>query len=1047
MISKKLFGFAAGLMCLVAAFSAQAQNLTVRGTVSDAVGPIAGAVVLSGNANAVTDLDGNYTITVPSNAVLEVSCLGYKNQQVAVNGRANINIVLEEDAELLKEAVALGYGTQTKKKDLSASVGIVNNADELAARPVASTEAMLQGQIPGVTITADGGSPANNPNIIIRGQGSRNGDSVLWVVDGVPGAPITSLNDIESIVVLKDAASAAIYGATSGAGGVVLVTTKKANKGVHVEYDLVAGVRSAYNLPQPLNAQEQIQMRKTSYENAGLTLPMGWDTSVNPWIATQRTSWMDEIFRTAPYHRHTVTLNYGGDKLKSRLTFSYQDNEGVLINTFKKTLGVRYTGEYQLNKWLKISETLSYSDESKRDTNTSSAYTGTILSAIYMPQSAEAYATAGPYAGSYGGVTTEDPAYIAKYGSNFADIHGDAVNPLRLLLADTQYKHDNSFWSTTGLHVNPIKGLTFTSLFSVRVDSRYYKSFTPKRPEVGKPDGNNTLSYETYRNVGWRSENTLNYDRTFGKHTVGALAAVTFNKDVNRSLSATGKGFDMELESLQYMKFAGSKDASDAYGIDSNIAFVARASYSYDDRYFVTASWRRDYAGRLPKGHNKGDFPAVTGAWKVSSEPFFPQNDVVNLLKVRASWGRVGNLGSIPWTYKNADLSSSTWNEGAIYGIASDAMWGTFWYPKKSVNQTLTWETSEQWDAGLDIDLFKDRLSLSADYYSKRTFNLIQEQTMGWPQTIGLDAMYVNQGEISNKGVEFVAAWHDTVGKDFEYHISGNFAYNQNKVISTGVLDNEGNAGVWTGGGDFRMIDWIYQSEAGQPLNSFYVIKTDGIFQSDAEVAAYAKDGKPIQPNAKAGDLKFVDYNKDGKIDTNDRQYVGSAMPKYTFALSGGFNWKGFTVDMMFQGVAGNKIAYVGKSMTLCDVEGNFNRDRQILNAWSPSNTGSKIPRLSKTDPNGNFTTASDYFIEDGSYIRLKNLTIGYDLTKALRQVPHFAERASSCSVYFSAENLFTITKYSGMDPEVGISGNTPGFDTIKYPVSRVFAFGIKLNY
>ena len=531
MISKKLFGFAAGLMCLVAAFSAQAQNLTVRGTVSDAVGPIAGAVVLSGNANAVTDLDGNYTITVPSNAVLEVSCLGYKNQQVAVNGRANINIVLEEDAELLKEAVALGYGTQTKKKDLSASVGIVNNADELAARPVASTEAMLQGQIPGVTITADGGSPANNPNIIIRGQGSRNGDSVLWVVDGVPGAPITSLNDIESIVVLKDAASAAIYGATSGAGGVVLVTTKKANKGVHVEYDLVAGVRSAYNLPQPLNAQEQIQMRKTSYENAGLTLPMGWDTSVNPWIATQRTSWMDEIFRTAPYHRHTVTLNYGGDKLKSRLTFSYQDNEGVLINTFKKTLGVRYTGEYQLNKWLKISETLSYSDESKRDTNTSSAYTGTILSAIYMPQSAEAYATAGPYAGSYGGVTTEDPAYIAKYGSNFADIHGDAVNPLRLLLADTQYKHDNSFWSTTGLHVNPIKGLTFTSLFSVRVDSRYYKSFTPKRPEVGKPDGNNTLSYETYRNVGWRSENTLNYDRTFGKHTVGALGAFTANRD------------------------------------------------------------------------------------------------------------------------------------------------------------------------------------------------------------------------------------------------------------------------------------------------------------------------------------------------------------------------------------------------------------------------------------------------------------------------------------------------------------------------------------
>ena len=1041
MFSKKLFGLLAGLVCLAATFSASAQNMTVRGTVSDAAGPIVGAVVLSGGANAVTDFNGAYTISVPSDAVLEVSCMGYSTLQVPVNGRSVIDIIMEEDTEMLQEAVALGYGAQTKKKDLSASVGIVNNADELAARPVASTEAMLQGQIPGVTITADGGSPTTTPGIIIRGQGSRNGDSVLWVVDGVPGAPITSMNDIESIVVLKDAASAAIYGATSGAGGVILVTTKKAKQGIHVEYDLVSGVRKAYNLPDPLNAQEQIEMRKISYQNAGLTLPVGWDTSRNPWVGTQRTSWMDEIFRTAPYQRHSVTLNYGTDVFKSRLTFSYQDNEGVLLNTFNKSLGVRYFGEYQMNKWIKISETMSFSDGSSRGTDTGSAYTGTILSAIYMPQSAEAYASAGPYAGSFGGVTTEDPAYIAQYGSNFADIHGDAVNPLRLLLASTQNNHDNSFWSTTGLHLNPVRGLTFNSLFSIRVDSRFNKSFSPKRLEVGKPDGNNTLSYETFRKVGWRNENTLNYDRTFGKHTLGGLVAVTLNKDENRYLNATGKGFDMEMESLQYMKFAGSKDASDSYEIDANIAFVARVSYSFDDRYFLTASWRRDYAGRLPVAHNYGDFPAVTGAWKVSSEPFFPKNDVVNLLKFRASWGRVGNLGSIGLTYKNADLSSSTWNEGAIYGIANDAMWGTFWYPQKSVNQNLTWETSEQFDAGVDIDMFNDRLSLSADYYNKRTFNLIQEQTMGWPQTIGLDAMLVNQGEISNKGVEFVAAWHDNIGKDFGYHIGGNFAYNKNSVISTGVLDDEGNAGKWTGGGGFRMIDWIYQSEAGQPLNSFYVIKTDGIFQSDAEAAAYTKNGERIQPNAQAGDLKFVDFNDDGVIDSNDRQYVGSAMPKYTFALTGGFNWKGLYMDVLFQGVAGNKIAYVGKSMTLCDVEGNFNRDSQILNAWSPSNTGSKIPRLSKNDPNLNWSTASDYFIEDGSYLRLKNLTIGYDLTDALRRVPHFAQRSSTCSIYVSGENLFTLTKYTGMDPECG------GYDTIKYPVSRIFAVGVKINY
>ena len=1025
MLSNKLFGIVAGLLCLAATFGAQAQNMTVRGTVSDATGPIVGAVVLSSGANAVTDVDGAFSINVPSNAVLEVSCLGYLTQQVPVNGRSSITIVLEEDAEVLQEAV-----------------GIVNNADELSARPVTSTEAMLQGQIPGVTISSNGGSPDSTPQIIIRGQGSQKGDNVLWVVDGVPGAPITSMNDIESIVVLKDAASAAIYGATSGAGGVILVTTKKGTKGIHVEYDLVSGFRAATNLPEPLNAEEEIQMRKTSYANAGLSLPVGWDTSKNPWITTTRTNWMDEIFRNAFYQRHSATLNYGSENLKSRLTFSYQDNPGVLVGTFKKELGVRYYGDYQMNRFIKITEDMSYGDASSRGTNTSSAYTGTVLSAIYMPASAEAYATAGPNAGSYGGTVTEDPEYIAKYGSNYADIHGDAVNPLRLLLADTQYNHTNKFWTTTGLEIaNLVKGLKFRSTFTYNISQYLYKNFAPKRTEIGKPMLNNSLDWSHNKHEGWRTENTLTYDRTFGKHTLGALLSTTANREWERGFSLSGKDFDDETEYLQYIAFAGSKSGDDWLREDANVAFVARGSYSFDDRYFFTASWRPDYAGRLPAAHNYGDFPAVTAAWKISSEPFFPQNDVVNLLKLRASWGRVGNLGSIGWNYKSANLSKSTWNEQGIYGPENNAMWGTFWYPSKSVNQELTWETSEQLDAGLDMDLFNDRLSLSVDYYNKRTFNLIQEQTMGWPQTIGLDPMLVNQGEIRNSGIELLANWKDNLSKDFSYWVSANFSYNKNEVISTGVLDDDGNAGTWTGGGDFRMMPWIYQSEAGQPLNSFYVIKTDGIFQSDAEAAAYTKDGKRIQPAAVAGDLKFVDYNNDGEINDEDRQYVGSAMPKYTFALSGGFNYKNFSFSMMWQGVAGNKIAYVGKQMILGDFEGNFNRSKEILNAWSPTNTSSNIPRLSKNDPNTNFATPSDWYIEDGSYLRLKNLTIGYDLTSALHRMPHFADRNSSLSIYFSGENLLTLTKYSGMDPEVG------GWDALLYPVSRVFAFGVKLNY
>ncbi len=1046
MLSKK-FGLLAGMIFLAATFGANAQNLTVRGTVSDAVGPIVGAVVLSGNANAVTDLNGAYSITVPSNAVLEVSCLGYVSRQIPVNGRTNIDILLEEDAEVLQEAVALGYGAQTKKKDLSASVGIVNNADELAARPVTSTSAMLQGQVAGVVVSADGGSPTSDPKIIIRGQGSQNGDSVLWVVDGVPGAPIVSMNDIESIVVLKDAASAAIYGATSGAGGVILVTTKKASKGIHLEYDLVAGVRSLANLPQSLDGAQMCEMRTQSLTNAGMSVSDGYNPAKNPWAATTRTNWFAELFKPAFYQRHDVALNFGSDIHKGRLTFSFQDNQGAVVGSYNKTIGVRYNGEFNINKWVKITEDLSFSHVGGRSPDTDSAYSGTILNAIYMPRSSEVRQSSGPLQGKWGGVFTEDPAYFAQYG-NYGALF-DGMNPVRLATDQDIWNGYTKFWTTTGLELaNFVKGLKLRTQFTYNLDQDMSKTFTHRVLEVGAASEANGLTWATERRDKWISESTITYDRTFGKHTVGALAAMTFDHYNARGFDLSGSGFEDESDYLQYIRYASGATGNDHYyGDDANIAFVARASYSYDDRYFVTASWRRDYAGRLPNGNNYGDFPAVTGAWKVSSEPFFPQNDVLNLLKVRASWGRIGNLGSVGMNYKSATMGYETNPfyrvEAATFGVEKGTGWGIQFRPGTTINNSLTWETSQQFDAGLDMDFFKDRLSLSVDYYNKLTYNLIQDQSTGWPQTIGWSAMKVNQGRIRNSGVEISVGWRDRVGKDFSYFVTGNCSYNKNVVVDTGVLDDSGKAAPWTGGGSWRMVPWIYQTEAGQPLNSFYVIKTDGIFQSWEDVYEHNKDGKLIQPAAQPGDLRFVDFNNDGKIDNSDRQYVGTALPPHSFALTAGFDWKGLNFSMMWQGVAGNKIAYVAKSMILSDMEGNFNRSAEILNAWSPTNTHSSIPRLSKNDPNGNFSTASDWFIEDGSYLRLKNLTIGYDITRHLRKARHFAERGSSCSVYFSGENLLTFTKYSGMDPEVG--GN--GRDTMKYPVSRVFAFGIKINY
>lgn len=1029
-----------------------AQNKTVRGRIVDKNGDaiIGASIVVKGTTRGtITNIDGEFTIDVNKNEKLVVSYIGYVSQEITpTNG--DLTIVLEEDTKVLDEVVVLGYGANTRKQDLSASVGVLNNTEELTTRPVSSTESMLQGQLAGVTVQSNGGDPTSTPSIVIRGQGSQNGDNVLWVVDGVPGAPIASMNDIESITVLKDAASAAIYGAQSGAGGVILVTTKKAKEGApSVSYDATFGIRQATNLPVPLNAEQEIEMRKLSYANAGFTLPQGWDVTKNPWIATTRTDWMDEIFRTALYQRHNVAFNVGTENFSNRVSFAYDNDEGTLINTFNKNLSLRYNGKFKLNKWVTVSEDFVWKNTESQTSDTESAYTGAILSAIYMPASVTVY---NPIDGTYGGTTTEDPDYIAKYGSNFADIHGDAVNPVRTLEANNIFNRTSDVWSTTSLEIaNVIPGLKFVSRFTYNLKNNNYKLFSPIRDEVGKPDLSNSLTESAYRSDSWKTENTLTYDNTFGKHTIGGLFSTTADHFTTRGLEVEGKDFQDESEYLQYLAYAGSLSATDYMtGPDANVSLIARAAYSYDDRYFVTASWRRDYAGRLPKANNYGDFPAATAAWKISNEEFFPKSDLISLLKIRASWGRVGNLGSINYNYSSPLLGTTFWTEQAQYGVMSNKLWNNFVYYQTAVNPNLTWETSEQTDIGLDIEMFKERLSIQLDYFDKRTFNLIQTQTMDWPSTIGVDAMLVNQGEVRNRGFEAQVSWNDQVNKNFSYFLSANFSYLKNWVSDIGVKDEDGNPGVWTGittedgvtDGSFRNIPYVYQTAEGEPLNSFYLIRTDGIFQSDEEAAAYVdKNGNRIQPDAKAGDLKFVDFNKDGTIDDQDRQYCGSATPKTTFALTGGFTYKKLSVSAMFQGVGGAQALNVAKYMTLSDVEGNFNRDSEILNAWSPTNTSSDIPRLSKNDPNSNFSTPSDWYLEDASYLRLKNLTVSYDLTDILRKISHLKERNSRMSVYFSGENLFTITGYSGIDPECG------GYDTMKYPVSRVLSVGFKLTY
>lgn len=1044
-------------LCL--SIGAMAQNWVVTGVVQDDAGePITGAsiTVKGSKIGTVTDIDGNFRLTTTKGVTIVASFIGYKPVELVADTH-ELKFVLTQNAELLDEVVVLGYGTQARKQDLSGAVGVISNTEQLAKRPVTSTEGMLQGQLPGVTVTANGGDPTSGLSLTIRGKGTPNSESPMWVVDGVPGAPITSMSEIESITVLKDAASSAIYGAQAGTGGVILVTTKKAKEGpASISYEGQYGIRKAYNLIQPLDAEGQIRMRTLSTANAGLGLEDGWDITKNPYVGTTRTNWMDEIFRTAFYQRHNVVLNAGNASSTNRLSLSYDNDEGTLVNTYKKTIGIRYNGSFKLNNWVTVREDLTWMNYESRGANTNSGYYGPILSAIWMPASAEVY---NPLDGSYGGVTTEDPEYIAKYGSNYANIHGDVRNPIRLLEAENRYDRTTDMWSTTSLEIgNIVKGLKLISRFTYNIAQNNYKNFTPIIDEPGKTDENNTLIASNYRTDKWISETTLSYDNSFGKHQVGGLFAFTADHYEWRFLQGMASGFPDESDALQYFGNATeTPSVTDAnggypYNPDNNIALVARASYSYDDRYFVTASWRRDYASRLVKQSNHGDFPGVTAAWKISNEKFFDHTGNVNLLKIRGSWGKVGNIASVPVGYKSGVLSSdtNTWHQSETpwYGITlnnngNNQQYGNMVWYGEAVNPNLTWEKSEQWNIGLDAEFFRNRLSVSVDYFDKRTKDLIQRQTVNWPDAIGLSAMFVNLGEVANRGVEIAANWNQRVNRDWTYFISGNFSYLNNKVISTGVINEDGEAGVWTGGGGFRsVLDYIYQTEQGGPIGQFYMIKTDGIFQSDEEAANYVdKNGKRIQPNAQAGDLKFVDFNEDGVINNLDRQYLGNADPKTTYAFTFGATWKNLTVSAMFQGVGGAKAAYVGKSVLLSDVEGNFNRSAEILNAWSPTNTGSDIPRLSRNDPNGNFTTPSDWYLEDASYLRMKNLMVNYNLTSLIQKCSHLLDRHSQLNVYFSADNLFTITKYSGVDPECG------GWDAMKYPISRVFTLGINLTY
>ncbi|TDQ07109.1 TonB-linked SusC/RagA family outer membrane protein [Pedobacter metabolipauper] len=991
----------------------------IKGKVTDEKGePMVGATVkVKGrDLGAVTDSKGEFSISnIDDSAILIISYLGFVSQEVPASSKSGFTIILKEEQHNLDQIVVIGYGA-VKKQDLSAAVSTVPDMQQIKNRPVLSVQSMIQGKVPGVTAVSNGGHPNSAPSLTIRGMGSRSGESVLYVVDGVPNAPYNPA-DVESITILKDAASAAIYGAFAGSSGVVLITTKQAAAGkTYIEYSGFTGTKTAWKLPKALTAEEEARVSNLAYTNAGLNPLDGWDAAKNPYAQVNRTDWVDEIFRTGIIQRHNVSINGGTEDFKTLLQGRYEREEGTLLNTYNENLSLRFNTSYTFNKHLKISQNLFWNNNDNRGTTTSGGYSGTILSAIYMPSSATPY-----YAdGTFGGVGPRDSQYLG--------IHGDAINPVATLLRNKPFNKSSDLQSATELNVTDIvKGLSFLSRFSYRQNSNLYKNFEPLRTEPGKPVSQNYLSYSTGRGYQWIWENTLNYSRQFNGHSIGAMASMTSQEEGARGFSARAQGFVNEEEWAQFFQNAAVFSADrpgDSDWKDRNNSYVARLSYSYSDRYFLTGSYRYDIAGRLPEGNRAKGLPGVTAAWKLSSEPFF-KVEGIDLLKFRASWGKIGNLGSIGRYYGYSTLSGNN-----TYQIGDGAPQSQTLYIDSRKNLDLSWETSRQTDIGVDISILKSRLNVTADYFDKLTYDLIKQQDSEWPNTYGLGRPFINQGEISNKGLEFSASWKDKAG-DFTYEFGGNFATLKNRIQ---IIDNNP-LSYWGDGDSWRGVLSPYRSTVGQPLYSYWLIRTAGIFQSDAEATAYAKDGKAIQPNAKAGDLKFVDLNNDGLIDDKDREYRGSAFPKITYGFTTNLNYKNFDFSLFLQGVAGVKLFHAFKESTLNGAEQGYNRWNKILDAWSPENPGGTIPRIRANDPNKNFQQPSDFFLENGDYLRIKNVLLGYTFKKMPWN--------TNLRIFFSGDNLLTVTKYSGMDPEVG----GIGFDGGQFPVSRTYSLGLNLKF
>lgn len=1013
---------------------------TVKGTVisgSDNEPLIGASVMVQGTkTGAVTDLDGNFTIEAKNGQTLEVSYLGFITQKIKVTG-STINVTLNEDKQSLDEVVVVGYGVQKKKLVTGATVQL--KGDDIAKLNTTNPLSAMQGQTPGVNIVSTSGQPGAAMSVTIRGLGTVGNSQPLYLIDGV-GGDITTLNpaDIESIDVLKDAASAAIYGAQA-ANGVVLVTTKSGKEGSSkITYDGYVGWQTLGRKFNVLNAREYMSIMDEARLNSGMSV-IDWNSLNSIHDANGNvydTDWIDQaVDNGALTTSHSLAFTGGSKTSTYSISGGYTGQDGLIGGSdvsYYKRYNLRANSEHKMfNGLVIIGEHIGFVYKQSRGMNTGNIWNNNLRSAFLTSPIIPVYDADGNYNSTVN-----------------SDWNVNDGNPYGTMMMNRYSKNrSGTLDANVYMQIEPIKNLKFRTVFAVNYGASDYRSYTPVykfTPQSGNAESKVSQSHGNGLSLVWT--NTLSYDFNVKEHHINALLGSETSKYDGESTGGSNTGLIAGFNDWNHAFLTNTNGTDNKtvnggpYDSTRGQSFFARLGWSWKDRYMVNATMRADGSSKFAKGHRWGYFPSVSAGWTLTEEKFMKSTaSWLDFLKLRLSWGQVGNANIKCYQYlAPVSTSNTNYNFGTTGGQQG---WVTGAYTSRLANENVKWETSEQYNLGIDARFLRQRLSLTFDAYIKNTKDwLVQAPVLA---TAGTEGPIINGGDVKNKGIELGLSWNDQIGKDFIYSVGANFAYNHNEVgaipTKDGIIHGATNQ-IYNGAEEF------YRAENGHAIGYFYGYKTAGIFQNQQEVNEWIAAGNGVmQKNVKPGDVKYVDVNHDGVIGDADKVDLGNGLPKYTFGFNLNLGYKGFDLSANFTGAAGFKIAQSYRDPN--SPQGNYSR--RILKRWTGEGTSNEIPRVTYGDV-GNWSF-SDLYLQDGDYIRLQNLTLGYDFKKLISW-----KGLSKMRLYFQVQNLFTLTKYDGMDPEIGSYNGTDGnsshswvsgVDMGYYPHPRTFIVGVNLAF